>query len=102
MKKFIYVLILAVCFLCSCEPKETHKFTTIDRYDGEVPVYYVDEYLYDGQSDRPPINIVVIDSCEYLHVCLYDGTWQFTHKGNCKYCEERREKTKDKDDDFNF
>lgn len=95
MKKIVFILILIASFLCACTPKETHKFTTIDRYDDEVPVYYVDEYLYE-QGDRPPICIVVIDSCEYLHVCLYDGAWKFTHKGNCKYCEERRKKELEK------
>lgn len=93
MKRLTYILILIVS-LCACTPKETHKFTTIDRYDGEVPVYYVDEYLYE-QGDNPPISIVVIDSCEYLHVCLYDGSWKLVHKGNCKYCEERHQKALD-------
>ena len=108
MKRLAYILILIVS-LCACTPKETNKFATIDRYDGEVPVYYVDEYLYE-QGDRPPISIVVIDSCEYLHVCLYDGSWKLVHKGNCKYCEERRQKALDelyeklnnKDVNFNF
>lgn len=39
------------------------------------------------------INIVVIDSCEYLECYTYGiSNFVYTHKGNCKYCQERREK----------
>ncbi|MCR5270538.1 MAG: hypothetical protein K6D91_05925 [Prevotella sp.] len=40
-------------------------------------------------------NIVVIDSCEYLkshEVAGYQGYGYFAHKGNCRFCEERRQK----------
>lgn len=40
-------------------------------------------------------NIVVIDSCEYLkknEASGYNGYGYFAHKGNCRFCEERREK----------
>jgi len=36
--------------------------------------------------------IIVIDSCEYI---LYQSTYNYkeiTHKGNCKFCAERRKK----------
>ena len=33
--------------------------------------------------------ILQIDSCEYLRVSEYYG---FTHKGNCRFCAERRKK----------
>ena len=49
--------------------------------------------------DYPPISyatndgtiVVVIDSCEYIrqHTYLNDI---HTHKGNCKFCKERRQK----------
>lgn len=32
-------------------------------------------------------NVIVIDSCEYLKV-----GFEFTHKGNCRFCAERRKK----------
>lgn len=39
-------------------------------------------------------NIVVIDSCEYLEkskqVGVYYGYGYFAHKGNCRFCAERR------------
>ena len=40
-------------------------------------------------------NIVVIDSCEYLKTCEgagYQGYGYFAHKGNCRFCKERRQK----------
>ena len=33
--------------------------------------------------------IVVIDSCEYVK---YGPSYGFQHKGNCKFCAERRKK----------
>lgn len=38
-------------------------------------------------------NTVVIDSCEYLIQSVesaYQGYGYFSHKGNCRFCEERR------------
>ena len=32
-------------------------------------------------------HVIVIDSCEYLS---YTRGWDLTHKGNCRYCQERR------------
>jgi hypothetical protein len=33
--------------------------------------------------------IVVIDSCEYVR---YNPAYGFQHKGNCRFCKERRQK----------
>lgn len=35
--------------------------------------------------------ISVIDSCEYIR---YSNGWgpEYTHKGNCKFCQERRKR----------
>lgn len=37
-------------------------------------------------------NIVVIDSCEYLIESRASGYSYFAHKGNCRYCKERKER----------
>ena len=36
--------------------------------------------------------IVVIDSCEYIFVSRrpFSGEFALAHKGNCKFCEQRR------------
>ena len=38
-------------------------------------------------SDDCTYTIVVIDSCEYIKTSSYNG---LAHKGNCKYCNERK------------
>ena len=38
-------------------------------------------------------NIVVTDSCEYLikeEITPYQGFGYFAHKGNCRFCKERK------------
>lgn len=40
-------------------------------------------------------NVVVIDSCEYLKKSDetgYFGYGYFAHKGNCRFCKERKQK----------
>ena len=33
--------------------------------------------------------VCIIDSCEYIHMSNGHGAY-YTHKGNCRYCAERR------------
>lgn len=44
-------------------------------------------------------NTIVIDSCEYLKrddAMGYQGYGYFSHKGNCRFCKERRQKELEK------
>lgn len=45
-------------------------------------------------TESAPKITVVHDSCEYIEVASKVGTvfetYSLTHKGNCKYCEQRR------------
>lgn len=95
MKKILYLL-LAVFLLGACAPKETHKTMPIDKgdYIDYVPLYTADEYLSTA-IDGNNVNVVVIDSCEYIVVWTYDGHMYMTHKGNCTHCKEVREKELD-------
>lgn len=71
MKKLVLITLLAVVLTgCDCNPNL------------EV------QNLPQGQH-----NLVIYDSCEYLQ-----NTWDrsITHKGNCKYCAERRRKELEK------
>lgn len=70
---FAYVL-LVVVFLIGCEK---------DKTKSEVIKQEVKEEFY-GQK----IEIVVIDSCEYLYVSNGNASWG-SHKGNCKFCLKR-------------
>lgn len=73
---FAYVL-LAVVFLIGCEK---------DKTKSEVIKQEVKQEFY-GQN----IEIVVIDSCEYLYVSNGKASWG-AHKGNCKFCLTRHAK----------
>ena len=57
------------------------------------------EYKTDAEIEEAKrlngFNIVIIDSCEYLkmrYTSGYQGYGYFAHKGNCRFCKERRQK----------
>jgi hypothetical protein len=42
----------------------------------------------DNNNSEPfGYSFIEIDSCEYIR-----GIYQLTHKGNCRFCKERRQK----------
>ena len=46
----------------------------------------------DGEQGDKNYSIKVIDSCEYIEFDygdLKNRVYSLTHKGNCKYCDER-------------
>lgn len=74
MKKLIS-LMLAVLAIVSCEYRTETEREEAERLGG--------------------FNIVVIDSCEYIiksRTAGYSGYGYFAHKGNCRFCKERKEK----------
>lgn len=53
-----------------------------------------DKRMQDGtyRTNSSSYRTYIIDSCEYFGV-LYLGNGNFlSHKGNCKFCKERRQK----------
>ena len=62
----------------------------------DTNIYHEGERTNDVYSiDGVYLRTVVIDSCEYLIGCDchgYNGYGYFSHKGNCKYCAERRKR----------
>lgn len=70
MKKLILLLVLAFV-VCGCVQKNE---------DGSLK-------LNTGCFSES--HIVIIDSCEYIS---YNGGYGLAHKGNCKFCAERRKK----------
>lgn len=73
MKKLTLLLALAFVMCgCSGDVLTNHRKTQIDDYQDGFP-------------------ITIIDSCEYIRYSNGYGP-EFTHKGNCKYCAERRRK----------
>lgn len=72
MKKLL-LLALTTIMMVGCKYRTTAEIEEAKRLSG--------------------FNIVVIDSCEYLikeSARGYTGYGYFAHKGNCKYCAERR------------
>ena len=43
----------------------------------------------DKSTKMVQFKVLQIDSCEYLRV---DGYYGYAHKGNCRFCKERRQK----------
>lgn len=84
MKKTIFILLTIL--LCGCVPENGIKKPKATK---QVSSNYNTTY-----------NVVEIDSCEYLvkHNSIIDkreikrDIISITHKGNCKYCQERNRK----------
>ena len=77
MKKII-TLALTAMMVVGCEYRTDAQIKEANRMNG--------------------FNIVVIDSCEYLKndkTYGYQGFGYFAHKGNCRFCAERRKKELD-------
>lgn len=69
MRKTLIILILIILY--SCETKNVNIQSTETKINGR------------------PIQIYVIDGCEYIgNVYGGHGDWA-THKGNCKFCIQR-------------
>jgi len=70
----IILLVLTALIMVGCDNKtDAKKIEEANRLNG--------------------FNIVVIDSCEYLiktRAMGYQGFGYFAHKGNCRFCAERR------------
>jgi hypothetical protein len=74
MKKLMLIgfAIIMALTSCDCSYTPTKEPPKIDGYD-----------------------VVTIDSCEYLKEKFWDGYngyGYFAHKGNCRFCRERRQK----------
>lgn len=44
-----------------------------------------------SKSYEEYVTVTYIDSCEYLRTKV-NAFFTFTHKGNCRFCKERRQK----------
>ena len=69
MKKIIALLALTFV-ICGCNQSTNNM---------EAPV--------GGNTFKSSFQTIIIDSCEYI-----TGLDRLAHKGNCKYCAERRKK----------
>jgi hypothetical protein len=83
MKKFFILVALFAMISCSEQP-DTNVYHKVEKTNDVYRVY-----------DDLNVRVVIIDSCEYLIGSIstgYGGYGYFSHKGNCKYCAERRKR----------
>ncbi len=82
MKKLLLLIALVVVWSCNeplPEKVDPSKYVSVKPYN------------------NPSFKVVTIDSCEYIlyegqRSTDYAGAWTsgLTHKGNCKYCQQRK------------
>ena len=78
MKK-ILLLFLIIITSCDCNCPSSQEETS----QKDNSVRKLEDYVWSSK-------VVEYDSCEY--VLIFGESKGITHKGNCKYCEERRKK----------
>lgn len=73
-KFWIYIIaaiVAAMIFCCLCSCNGTTKTRTTENINGTT------------------FDVIEVDSCEYL-ITTFSYQGYMAHKGNCKYCEQRR------------
>lgn len=92
MKK-IFILVVVLFAIISCnEQPDTNIYHKVERTND---VYKVNVVSNTDNNQMLSLRVVVIDSCEYLigrYHAGYNGYGYLSHKGNCKYCAERRKR----------
>ena len=68
----LYILLVAFLF-CSCNVPSDKEYSKIKQQD---------------------FSVITIDSCEYIFMSRMPigGDMALSHKGNCKFCEQRSKK----------
>ena len=77
-KKFIFAVLVSASFI----------FNGCKNTDTEIKI----NDLSIGKIKDQSIEVYVIDSCEYIGIVGSGSRDILTHKGNCKFCEYRRDK----------
>lgn len=113
MKKILYFIVILFAFASCILPEQKNEVVktsipTAESYyetgtlKSDVVKYDVYDISLDlgraGNGNRINVYdrciVITIDSCEYLYIKnaeFFDGG-SLSHKGNCKYCAERRKK----------
>jgi hypothetical protein len=73
IKKILFIGLLAIV---SCQ--EPQQLANVDKSNTKYILI----------NNTPPLKIIIIDSCEYLHGII-GPTVILTHKGNCKHCKNK-------------
>ena len=99
-----YLLIILTLFFYSCSsdsnsvtiPKEEYNKLKGDTLSPEYPKRLLKpEVSNDFYPKMDGLEIVLIDSCEYIigsDKSTYNGGIYLTHRARCKFCEQRKNK----------
>ncbi len=79
MKKILLLFLIIIATSCDCNCPSQEE--TVSQKDNSVKK--LEDCVWSAK-------VVEYDSCEYILIIGSDNG--ITHKGNCKYCEERRKK----------
>lgn len=91
MKKIFILSILFAIVSCNNPTTDTNIYHEVEKTND---VYKVNVETT-GDDKMTSLRVIVIDSCEYLigkYYTGYNGYGYLSHKGNCKYCAERRKR----------
>ncbi len=72
-KNLATILVLCCCLVAGCEMPDARK-----EFEASARNFWVVEY----------------DSCEYIASQTFRNYHVLAHKGNCKYCEQRKKEVK--------
>ena len=84
MKKILILVTILFAMISCSEQPDTNIYHKVEKTNDVYRVY-----------DDLNVRVVIIDSCEYLvgsRNVGYQGYGYLSHKGNCKYCAERRKR----------
>lgn len=85
----LLLTILIIILLVGCKGKYT-----VDKNEPRMDVIVLDQNKIDNEKVERSYNLrtIVYDSCEYILVSDNPAGWAITHKGNCKFCQQRNKK----------
>ncbi len=86
----LFSILLAMVSCCN-QPVDTAVYHNVERTNDVV--YEVNNIFNSDYTIK--LCVIVIDSCEYIigrNSTGYAGYGYLSHKGNCKYCAERRKR----------
>ena len=93
--KRIFILFAIAISMIACSSGSKHDTNVYHKTERTDDVYRVPVIHMSEENNTVNLRVVVIDSCEYLvgnTSSGYAGYGYLTHKGNCKYCAERRKR----------
>ncbi len=90
MKKILVLTTILFAMISCSEQPDTNIYHEVERTNDVYKVNVTSTF-----NDTTMLRVVVIDSCEYLigkNRFGDAGYGYLSHKGNCKYCAERRKR----------